>query len=94
VRFRAALEREEFANPVIPVVSSTTADLFAGDIRAALVASLTSPIRWTAALRKLRELGVKRFLDVGPGRVLAGLVRRTIDDAETETLANAVAAHA
>jgi [acyl-carrier-protein] S-malonyltransferase len=93
-RFRAALEREEFANPVIPVVSSTTADLFAGDIRAALVASLTSPIRWTAALRKLRELGVKRFLDVGPGRVLAGLVRRTIDDAETETLANAVAAHA
>ena len=49
---------------------------------------LTSPIRWTAVTRKLRDLGVTRYLDVGPGKVLAGLVRRTIEESEIETLAS------
>jgi [acyl-carrier-protein] S-malonyltransferase len=84
--FRAALDEIDFREPETPVVSSTSAEFFAGDIRDALAASLTSPIRWTAVLGKLRELGVTRYVDVGPGKVLAGLVRRTIDDAETETL--------
>ena len=39
-------------------------------------------------LARLDELGVTRYLDVGPGKVLAGLVRRTLDGAETETLAS------
>ncbi|HEY6637970.1 MAG TPA: ACP S-malonyltransferase [Solirubrobacterales bacterium] len=84
--FRAALEEVDVREPDTPVVSSTTAEFFGGDIRDALAASLTSPIRWTAVLTRLRELGVTRYVDVGPGKVLAGLVRRTIDDAETETL--------
>jgi [acyl-carrier-protein] S-malonyltransferase len=84
--FRTALDEVDVREPDTPVVSSTTAELFTGDIRDALAASLTSPIRWTAVLTRLRELGVTRYVDVGPGKVLAGLVRRTIDDAETETL--------
>jgi malonyl CoA-acyl carrier protein transacylase len=84
--FRAALDEIEVHDPGTPVISSTTAGLFAGDIRGALAASLTSPIRWTTVLTRLRELGVTRYVDVGPGKVLAGLARRTIDDAETETL--------
>jgi [acyl-carrier-protein] S-malonyltransferase len=86
--FRAALEQIDFRRPEAPVVCSTTAEPFGEDIRDALAASLTSPIRWTAVLGRLRELGVTRYLDVGPGKVLAGLVRRTIEDAETETLAS------
>jgi [acyl-carrier-protein] S-malonyltransferase len=86
--FRAALDQVEFREPEVPVVSSTTAEPFGDDVRDALAASLTSPIRWTAVLGRLRELGVTRYVDVGPGKVLAGLVRRTIDDAETETLAS------
>jgi [acyl-carrier-protein] S-malonyltransferase len=86
--FRAVLDDVDFREPETPVVSSTSAEFFAGDIRDALAASLTSPIRWTAVLGRLRELGVTRYVDVGPGKVLAGLVRRTIDDAETETLAS------
>ena len=46
------------------------------------------PIRWTAVLARLDELGATRYLDVGPGKVLAGLVRKTLEGAETETLAN------
>jgi [acyl-carrier-protein] S-malonyltransferase len=86
--FRAALDEVEFRRPDAPVVSSTTADLFAEDPRDELVASLTSPIRWTALSRRLRELGVTRFLDVGPGKVLAGLIRRTLDGVEIETFAS------
>jgi [acyl-carrier-protein] S-malonyltransferase len=86
--FRAALEEIEFRPPEAPVVSSTTAEPFGDDVRDVLAASLTSPIRWTAVLAKLDELGVTRYLDVGPGKVLAGLVRRTLDGAETETLAS------
>jgi [acyl-carrier-protein] S-malonyltransferase len=86
--FRAALDQIEFRAPQAPVVSSTTAEIFGDDVRDALAASLISPIRWTGVLGRLRELGVTRYLDVGPGKVLAGLVRRTIDGAETETLAS------
>jgi [acyl-carrier-protein] S-malonyltransferase len=86
--FRAALEEIEFRPPEAPVVSSTTAEPFGDDVRDVLAASLTSPIRWTAVLAKLDQLGVTRYLDVGPGKVLAGLVRRTLDGAETETLAS------
>jgi [acyl-carrier-protein] S-malonyltransferase len=90
--FRRALDPIEFRAPAAPVISSTTADLFGPDPRDALAASLTSPIRWVAVLERLRELGVGRFLDVGPGKVLAGLVRRTLDGVETETLASREAA--
>ena len=76
------------ASCLIPVISSTTAEIFEGDARDALAASLISPIRWTDVLGSLRELGVTRYVDVGPGKVLAGLVRRTIEGAETETLAS------
>jgi [acyl-carrier-protein] S-malonyltransferase len=85
--FRAALDEVEFRRPAAPVISSVTADFFDEDPRDSLAASLTSPIRWTAVTRRLRELGVSRFLDVGPGKVLAGLVRRTIEGAEVETIA-------
>jgi malonyl CoA-acyl carrier protein transacylase len=86
--FRAELEEIDFADPSAPVVSSTTADFFGDDVRDALAASLVTPIRWTAVLGRLRELGVTRYLDVGPGKVLAGLVRRTLDEVEIETFAN------
>ncbi len=86
--FRAELDALDFRTPGMPVISSTTAESFGDDVRDALAASLVSPIRWTAVLAKLEELGVTRYVDVGPGKVLAGLVRRTIDGAETETLAS------
>jgi [acyl-carrier-protein] S-malonyltransferase len=86
--FRAELDEIDFQAPRAPVVCSTTAEFFDEDPRDALAASLVSPIRWTAVLGALSELGVNRFLDVGPGKVLAGLVRRTLDGAEVETVSS------
>src|SRR5215207_8426376 len=53
--FRTALEEIDFREPDVPVVSSTSADFFGEDVRDALASSLTSPIRWTALLDRLRE---------------------------------------
>jgi [acyl-carrier-protein] S-malonyltransferase len=86
--FRSALGQAEFQRPAMPVLSSATAEFFDEDPRDALAASLTSPVRWTAVLARLRELGVTRVLDVGPGKVLGGLVRKTLDGVEIETLAS------
>jgi [acyl-carrier-protein] S-malonyltransferase len=86
--FRAELDEIEFRSPESPVVSSTSADFFRDDVRDSLAASLVSPIRWTAVLAKLSDLGVTHYLDVGPGKVLAGLVRRTLADPEVEIVSN------
>ena len=91
--FRDVLESVDVHELSAPVVSSTTVSFFSSaGIRDALAAGLTSPIRWTGVSRKLRQLGVMRYIDVGPGKVLAGLVRKTIDDAEVETLKSREAA--
>jgi len=82
--FRRALESVEIREPATPVISCSTAEPFGGEIRSALAAALTLPVRWTQTVALLQELGVRRYLDVGPGRVLAGLVRRTVEDAEVE----------
>jgi [acyl-carrier-protein] S-malonyltransferase len=82
--FRAELDEIDFRPPTAPVVSSTSAVFFDDDARDSLAASLVSPIRWTAVLARLEQLGVTRYLDVGPGKVLAGLVRRTLADPEVE----------
>jgi malonyl CoA-acyl carrier protein transacylase len=86
--FRAELDEIEFRPPAVPVISSTSADFFRDDVRDSLAASLVSPIRWTAVLARLKELGVTRYLDVGPGKVLAGLVRRTLTDPDVEIVSN------
>jgi [acyl-carrier-protein] S-malonyltransferase len=79
--FTAALERVEIAPPRVPVFSAVTAAPFE-DVRAQLAQALTMPVRWRETMLALRELGVERFVEVGPGRVLTGLVKRTLRDVE------------
>jgi [acyl-carrier-protein] S-malonyltransferase len=43
---------------------------------------LYSPVRWIESLQRLARMGCDRFLEVGPGSVLAGMVRRTLPDAK------------
>jgi [acyl-carrier-protein] S-malonyltransferase len=84
--FRAALDAVDFHEPTVPVISSTSAEPFSGDVRPSLGGALVSPVRWTETLARLRGLGVTRFVDVGPGKVLAGLVRRTLVDPQVEAV--------
>jgi malonyl CoA-acyl carrier protein transacylase len=80
--FEAALERVKVTSPDgVTVLSAVTAAPFE-DVRAQLAQALTMPVRWRETLLALRELGAERFLEVGPGRVLTGLVKRTLRDVE------------
>lgn len=85
---RSYLERIEFAEPRFPVVSnvSTRPVERADEARRLLIAQLTAPVRWAASMRTMLDAGVTRFLELGPGSVLTGLLRRIEKGAEARTL--------
>ena len=82
---RTALARVEFHAPAVPLLANadarplTTADA----CRMELVDHLTTGVDWIAAVTAMRSAGVDRFVEVGPGRVLSGLIRRIAPEAET-----------
>jgi malonyl CoA-acyl carrier protein transacylase len=78
---REQLARVTLYAPRVRVFSGVTARPF-GDVRGLLAEALTRPVRWVEVLLALREQGVGRFVETGPGSVLTGLVRRTLDDVE------------
>ena len=61
--------------PVVQNVDATVADDPAG-VRAKLLAQLVSPVRWADSVKHMASQGVERFVECGPGAVLAGLARR------------------
>jgi [acyl-carrier-protein] S-malonyltransferase len=72
------LEATRFTDPEFPVVANATAGLVrtGAAARAALLAQVASPVLWEQSVRTLMVLGVGRYVELGPGRVLAGLVRK------------------
>jgi acyl transferase domain-containing protein len=81
--FTAALERVEVlpASQDVTVLSAVTAAPFE-DVRAQLAQALTNPVRWREVLLAMHERGADRFVETGPGKVLTGLVKRTLRDVE------------
>lgn len=77
--FAAHLESVDFADPGIPVVANATVELVRDGARARelLVEQLTAPVRWQASVEVMVSAGTERFYEVGPGTVLAGLIKRT-----------------
>ena len=68
--------------PRIPVVRNVDGGLTtsAEEVRPFLVQQVASPVRWTDCVERLRREGATVFLEVGPGRVLTGLLKRTLPD--------------
>lgn len=82
--FEAALARAELTpEPALAatVISAVTAEPF-DDVRRRLADALTMPVRWRETVLSMHERGVRRFVEVGPGKVLTGLVKRTVKDVE------------
>ena len=65
----------------VTVISAVTAEPF-DDVRARLAQALTSPVRWRETMLAMHARGAERFLEVGPGKVLTGLAKRTLTDVE------------
>jgi len=80
-QLRTLLNELEVRAPRRPCFSCVTAREL-DDVRMRLAQSLTRPVRWREVLLALHARGVRRFVDVGPGRALGGLVRATLEEAE------------
>lgn len=69
----------------VPLIANVTAQPVSdpSDIRRLLIEQVTSPVQWTASMQTLARLGADVFIEVGPGTVLRGLMKRILKDART-----------
>ena len=83
-RLRPALDKVKFAEPAAPFMSTVTARIEnAKRMAPLLVEQLTAPVRFTQAAQELLREGVQTWVEVGPGNVLAGLIKRIDRNART-----------
>jgi [acyl-carrier-protein] S-malonyltransferase len=77
---KEALQSTEITEPSIPVFSNVTAEPVesADDIRRLLVEQLTAPVRWEESVKNMYDFGIREFVEYGPGKVLQGLISRTL----------------
>jgi [acyl-carrier-protein] S-malonyltransferase len=87
--FRAALDEVELGEPRFTVFSCASAQPFA-DVRDELARALIRPVRWRETFAALHEAGGNRFIEVGPGKVLARLGKRIVAGTKVETPSEAV----
>lgn len=85
----AALAGVRLASPRVPVWANVTARPYAdvAEIKPALARQVVEPVRWEETLRGLLADGVERFYEIGPGRVLAGLLKRVERKADCRNVA-------
>jgi [acyl-carrier-protein] S-malonyltransferase len=83
------LAAARFSDPSLPVIVNIDAveAVSATTARDALIRQIDGPVRWVETVRRLwHEHGVRRFVEVGPGALLSGLIRRIESEAETISL--------
>jgi len=82
--------RVHFETPAIPVVSNISGRFVTSvdEIRRNVGQHMVRPVNWTGSVREMLDNGVGSFLEIGPGGVLSGLIRRIKREAETFTLAD------
>jgi [acyl-carrier-protein] S-malonyltransferase len=82
---REALDSAELAIPRIPIFSNVTAEPVesVADIRRLLVDQLTAPVRWEQSVKNMYDFGIREFVEYGPGKVLQGLIGRTVQNVKT-----------
>lgn len=74
----SAIDATEFKNPICPIYQNvpTTAVQDSGQIKQNLISQLTAPVKWTQSVQNMIKDGASMFTEVGPGKVLQGLVRK------------------
>ncbi len=84
IELAAAINSTEFNTPVCPVYQNVTASAVSdpSEIRGNLIAQLTAPVKWTQSVQNMVQDGATQFMEVGPGKVLQGLVKKIHTAAE------------
>ena len=78
VKLANAIENTNFTSPIYPVFQNVVAEAVTDSlaIKKNLVAQLTASVRWTQTIEKMVAYGIKNFIEVGPGKVLQGLIKK------------------
>ncbi|WP_207368469.1 ACP S-malonyltransferase [Heyndrickxia coagulans] len=99
-KYKAVLDEIAIRDAAVPVIANVDAEVETGaqDIKANCIRQLYSPVLWEDSVEKMISLGVDTFIEVGPGKVLSGLIRKIDRSVKTyavqdmETLEAAVGA--
>lgn len=89
VELQAAIETAEFKAPICPVYQNVDAKPYTDpeQIKANLIAQLTAPVRWTYIVENMLADGADSFVELGPGAVLQGLIKKVSRDVEATSKA-------
>ncbi len=81
-----AIENTQFNTPICPIYQnvSTQANIDPEEIKKNLVLQLTAPVKWTQSMQQMIKDGGRMFIEVGPGNVLQGLMRKIDRSVETQ----------
>jgi [acyl-carrier-protein] S-malonyltransferase len=87
-RLEKALEEISVSDLKIPVVTNVEAEINTAKerVKGLLVAQVSSPVRWEESMRKMIEKGIEQVLEIGPGKVLSGLMKRIDSRVESKNL--------
>ncbi|MCL2039215.1 MAG: ACP S-malonyltransferase [Bacteroidetes bacterium] len=87
-KLEQAINSITFNDANVPVYTNVTAETTtnAEDIRKSLIKQLTSPVLWTQSIENMYKNGITKFIEIGAGNVLQGLVKRIITDTNTEII--------
>ncbi|MCD5412500.1 MAG: ACP S-malonyltransferase, partial [Dehalococcoidia bacterium] len=79
-----AVSRFDFSHPLVPVVANTTAlpASTAEEIRSGILRQVCGCVQWQSSIEYMIDAGVSTFVEIGPGRVLTGLIKRITKDVE------------
>jgi [acyl-carrier-protein] S-malonyltransferase len=88
--FRNYLDAIPFASPQLPVIFNVTADSETdpSEIRTIMARQLCRPVKWYDSMRRMADDGVDIFVEIGPGRVLAGLLRKILPKGDSPQIYN------
>tara|TARA_B100001559_G_scaffold109242_1_gene91811 strand:+ start:145 stop:1035 length:891 start_codon:yes stop_codon:yes gene_type:complete len=83
-----AINETTFSDPICPIYQNVSGLPFLSEfeIKENLISQLTSPVKWTQSINKMVEDGAEEFIEVGPGRVLQGLVKKINGDINSSSL--------
>lgn len=86
------LERVDIQNPQIPVICNVDADYVRNkeEVRSALIEQMTHPVRWVDTINKMNSEGINHFVEVGPGKVLRGLIKQILPEAKVFNIFDSV----
>jgi [acyl-carrier-protein] S-malonyltransferase len=86
----AIIKSTHFKDPAIPVIANMTAAPLttAEAVKAELINQLTNPVQWQRSIEYMVKQGVDTFIEIGPGKVLTGLIRRINKDVATRNISD------